>query len=249
MITAMLSVFILGYILIALEHKTNINKTAVALTLGMLLWTMYIFAGPTQIIAGAPVSFHDFILQHPDYTQLSLLKQVQKYVTGLEIIDQLGNISEILFYLLGAMTIVEAIDIHNGFSLITDRIKTRGKKKITVVGCLYYLFHVIHIGQHDLSHCDDDDDPKAIDPTQGTLDIRKHYHYCRQCRRSMDSHRRCYDHYAMDQRKYLFRRNYQKSVPAQYSFTSHSSMADVLFPAWPIHSFSISIFHRIPCSV
>lgn len=130
MITAMLSVFILGYILIALEHKTNINKTAVALTLGMLLWTMYIFAGPTQIIAGTPVSFHDFILQHPEYTQLSLLKQVQKYVTGLEIINQLGNISEILFYLLGAMTIVEAIDIHHGFSLITNRINTQSKKKL-----------------------------------------------------------------------------------------------------------------------
>lgn len=130
MITAMLIVFVLGYFLIAIEHTTQINKTAVALTLGMLLWTLYIFAGPSLIIAGSQGSFHDFILQNPGYSKLPMLDQVRKYVTGLEIIEQLGNISEILFYLLGAMTIVEAIDLHHGFSIITDKIKTRSKKKL-----------------------------------------------------------------------------------------------------------------------
>lgn len=130
MITSMLLVFILGYIFIAIEHKTNINKAAIALTLGMVLWTMYIFSGANSIISGNPVSFHNFILQNPAYTHLSTLAQVRKYVTSLEIIDQLGNISEILFYLLGAMTIVEVIDIHHGFDAITHRINTQSKKKL-----------------------------------------------------------------------------------------------------------------------
>lgn len=130
MIIAMLIVFILGYFLIAIEHTTRINKSAIALMLGILLWSMYIFAGPHLIIEGAPTAFHNFIAENPDYAHLSLLAQVRKYVTGLEIVDQLGNIAEILFYLLGAMTIVEVIDVHHGFSAITDRIKTRSKKKL-----------------------------------------------------------------------------------------------------------------------
>ena len=68
--------FISGYILIALEHQTRINKSAIALLLGTLLWTL---------------------IPHTDN----------------EIINHLGDTAEILFYLLGAMTIVEWIDTHN----------------------------------------------------------------------------------------------------------------------------------------
>lgn len=85
--------FISGYTLIALEHKTGINKSAIALLLGILLWTL---------------------IPHTDK----------------EIINHLGDTAEILFYLLGAMTIVEWIDTHNGFSLITDHITTRNKRKL-----------------------------------------------------------------------------------------------------------------------
>ena len=130
MITAMLIVFVLGYVLIAIEHTIRINKTAVALILGMVLWTMYIFADSRLIIGADPGAFHNFIAQNPDYAHLSLLGQIRKYVTGLEIVEQLGNVAEILFYLLGAMTIVEVIDIHQGFSAITRRIKTGSKKKL-----------------------------------------------------------------------------------------------------------------------
>lgn len=140
MITAILIVFILGYVLIALEHETNVNKTAVALVLGMVLWTMYIFADPHLIVAGEPDSFRNFISQNPDYAHLSLLEQVRKYITGLEIIDQLGNVAEILFYLLGAMTIVEVIDIHHGFSAITERIKTGSKKKLLWIVAVITFF-------------------------------------------------------------------------------------------------------------
>lgn len=130
MTVIMLIVFVLGYVLIALEHKLQLNKTAIALTLGILLWTLYIFSGPLHIIAADPAAFHDFISSNPDYAHLSLQNQVRKYITDLEIINQLGNISEILFYLLGAMTIVEVMDSYHGFDVITNRIKTRSKKKL-----------------------------------------------------------------------------------------------------------------------
>lgn len=130
MLTTMLIVFVLGYLLIALEHTVHINKTAIALTLSIILWTLYILATPSQIIGGDPVSFHNFLTDNPHFTHLSLQGQVRKYITGSEIINQLGNISEILFYLLGAMTIVEVIDFYQGFTVITRRITTKSKRKL-----------------------------------------------------------------------------------------------------------------------
>lgn len=130
MLTTMLIMFVTGYLLIALEHTIHINKTAIALTLSIILWTLYILANPSLIISGDPASFHNFITDNPHFSQLSQQGQVRKYITGSEIISQLGNISEILFYLLGAMTIVQVIDIYQGFSVITSRLTTHNKRKL-----------------------------------------------------------------------------------------------------------------------
>ena len=121
--------FVIGYIFIALEHQTGINKTAIALLLGILLWVMYIFSGPQIIVGADPAAFQNFIHQHPAYEHLSPLAQVREYILNWEIIDHLGNISEILFYLIGALTIVETIDVHQGFDGITRSVKTKNKKK------------------------------------------------------------------------------------------------------------------------
>ncbi len=105
----MLIVFVLGYLFIALENKIHINKTAIALTLGILLWTLYIFSDPSQIIAADPAAFRAFIAAHPDYAALPLQTQIRNYITNLEIIDQLGNISEILFYLSKSLTVTTVL--------------------------------------------------------------------------------------------------------------------------------------------
>ena len=83
--------FVIGYIFIALEHQTGINKTAIALLLGILLWVMYIFSGPQIIVGADPAAFQNFIHQHPAYEHLSPLAQVREYILNWEIIDHLGN--------------------------------------------------------------------------------------------------------------------------------------------------------------
>lgn len=130
MVTIMIVIFILGYIFIALENKTGINKAAVALILGMLLWTLFIFSGAGTVIQANSASFSEFLAAHKEYHSLSRPEQVIKYIVNLQIIDHLGDVSEILFYLLGAMTIVELIDVHKGFEGITGQITTRNKKKL-----------------------------------------------------------------------------------------------------------------------
>lgn len=98
MLFAIVAVFIIGYLLIAMEHVIKINKSATALLWGMILWVMYSCMG----------------VGHLDE----------------KIIEHMGDITEILFFLIGAMTIVELVDIHGGFSIITERITTRKKKKL-----------------------------------------------------------------------------------------------------------------------
>ena len=95
--TLLILIFIVGYLAIALEHPIKINKTATALLTGVLCWTVYI------------------VSEHEPNTVLD------------ELSHHLASVSEILFFLLGAMTIVELIDAHQGFKLITDRITSRNK--------------------------------------------------------------------------------------------------------------------------
>lgn len=130
MVTAMIVIFILGYVFIALENKTGINKAAVALILGMFLWTLFIFSAASTVIQANATSFSEFLAAHKEYLSLSKPEQVIQYIVNLQIVDHLGNVAEILFYLLGAMTIVELMDIHKGFEGITRRIITRNKKKL-----------------------------------------------------------------------------------------------------------------------
>jgi len=93
-------VFILGYIAIAAEHSIKINKAATALVTGVLCWTVYILMSPNR----------DFVNE--------------------ELTRYLGEFSGILFFLLGAMTIVELIDSHDGFDIITVRIFQTDKRKL-----------------------------------------------------------------------------------------------------------------------
>lgn len=100
MITILIIIFTLGYLAITLEHTININKSATALMTAVLCWTLIISNASNKEIIIEQLSHH------------------------------LSSISEIVFFLLGAMTIVEIIDAHDGFQNITERIKTNHKTKL-----------------------------------------------------------------------------------------------------------------------
>lgn len=120
----MIILFIVGYACIALEHPLKVNKTAFALMLGVLIWLVYILTGPAIFDAtGFGSGWQAFQEANPD-------AGFSDFITKHELIEHLGDIAEILFYLMGAMTVVELIDSHGGFSIITDRIKTKSKVKL-----------------------------------------------------------------------------------------------------------------------
>ena len=92
------AVFVVGYIAIAFEYPLKLNKAATALITGVVCWTIYILQSASP-----------------------------QTVTG-QLLHHLGEIASILFFLLGAMTIVELIDSHTGFDIITQKINTSDKR-------------------------------------------------------------------------------------------------------------------------
>src|SRR5688500_14113595 len=107
-------VFILGYLVIVLEHPLKINKTASALITGVLCWVVYIFSAAD----------HE--------------------VVDNQLIAHLGEIAGILFFLLSAMAIVELIDAHDGFDVITARITTTSERKLLwIIGFLSFILSAI----------------------------------------------------------------------------------------------------------
>jgi Na+/H+ antiporter NhaD/arsenite permease-like protein len=100
MIVLLIVTFVVGYIAIATEHFIHVNKAATALVTGVLCWTIYI------------------------------LSSADKHFVSEQLTSHLGELSGILFFLMGAMTIVELIDAHNGFEIITRKIIQTDKRKL-----------------------------------------------------------------------------------------------------------------------
>lgn len=125
--------------MIALEHQIKINKAASALLTGTILWTIYSMNAPSFDSLISNEGFKNFI-QNPDIANLPLVTQCQEYIVGHQIIESVGEICQTLIFLIGAMIIVELIDVHGGFEFITNRIKTRNSKKLLVMISLLTFF-------------------------------------------------------------------------------------------------------------
>ena len=132
-------VFATGYILIALEHPLKVNKTATAILTGVICWTLFTFMdpGPPLLESRAFNNFHDLLrIEHSaDEVATMGAQELHREFVVYELNEHLASISQILFFLLGAMTIVELVDAHRGFRFITDRIQTTNPRKLLWVIC------------------------------------------------------------------------------------------------------------------
>ena len=103
-------VFCVGYLSIALESLTKVNKAAIALLMCVLCWTL-LMMGPAAYYPAIPA---DGVVHHIS-----------------EVIEHhLGDAAGTLFFLMGAMTIVEIVDTNGGFNFVRDAMKTRSKRKL-----------------------------------------------------------------------------------------------------------------------
>ena len=102
-----ISVFVAGYIAIAFEHKIKVNKTATALLTAVFCWAL---VAVQECLRCGPHQYIEVVLQNLN--------------------RHLHDIAQVIIFLMGAMTIVELIDSHGGFKIITDFIRTKDKRKL-----------------------------------------------------------------------------------------------------------------------
>ena len=113
--------FILGYAAIAFEQRLAVDKAAIALTFGALIWVCLALGSGT--VCDSLPAFQQYLQTHPDATAM-------EFLTGHGLVVHLGRISELLLFLLGSMTIVKIVDSHGGFNIIFNLIKTTKKVKL-----------------------------------------------------------------------------------------------------------------------
>ncbi len=136
MFLALILIFFVGYLCIALEHPLRIDKTAIALLLGMVMWIVYALCAQWIVPLVEPDALARYVSENPRLAGVEFGSQCLDYVLNVKIVESLGDIAQTLFFLIGAMTIVELIDVHGGFTVITDHISTRSKRKLLFVICV-----------------------------------------------------------------------------------------------------------------
>lgn len=141
MIASIILVFIIGYITIVFEHPLKLDKTVPALAMGALMWAILsvgFHSGMLSVVDG-----HDHVFSLAGVLDEGMIEANEEGFTGV-LLHHLGKISEILIFLIGAMTIVELIDLHRGFDIIKEWIGTKNRKKLLwIVGIIGFILSAI----------------------------------------------------------------------------------------------------------
>lgn len=111
----MILVFVIGYVFITIEHYTHVNKATVAILMAVVCWALEYTIPPLEGTSNAR-----FFEEH------------------------LANVAQVVFFLMGAMTIVEIINVHQGFNVITSAIHISSKKKLLwVMGFITFFLSAV----------------------------------------------------------------------------------------------------------
>lgn len=141
MIAALILVFIVGYLLVVFEHPLKMDKTVPALSMGALMWAIIAVGFHSGLLN--VIDTHDHVYSMVGLTDAMQIEAAEEGFTNT-LLHHVGKIAEILVFLIGAMTIVELIDMHKGFEVIKEWIGTRNKKKLLwITGVIAFFLSAI----------------------------------------------------------------------------------------------------------
>lgn len=137
MLAAIIVVFVLGYLTIVLEHPLNLDKTVPALIMGAVCWALLALGYHSGALSA--IDTHDLIFSMVDGHGHDA---EEGFANAL--LHHLGKTAEILVFLIGAMTIVEIIDLHRGFEILKGWVDTKSKKRLLwIIGILAFILSAI----------------------------------------------------------------------------------------------------------
>lgn len=132
MTSIIILIFVLGYLTITLEHPLKLDKTVPALIMAALIWAV--------LAIGFTSGWFDII--NSEETVFNFLSGGEPAMEGFQgtLLHHMGKTSEILIFLIGAMTIVEIIDLHRGFDVIKGYVRTKSKRKLLwIIGIISFF--------------------------------------------------------------------------------------------------------------
>tara|TARA_R110002124_G_scaffold131910_1_gene294280 strand:+ start:283 stop:1662 length:1380 start_codon:yes stop_codon:yes gene_type:complete len=129
-------IFVIGYLSITLEHPLKLDKTVPALIMAALIWAV--------LAVGFHAGWFDVIDTHENAYNFLTGGEEAEHGFDNTLLHHLGKTAEILIFLIGAMTIVEIIDLHRGFEVLKGAVKTRSKRKLLwIIGVLAFILSAI----------------------------------------------------------------------------------------------------------
>lgn len=138
-------IFILGILAIAFEDVIKINKAATAVGMSILLWALFIINAEQFLTINPPAHVKEFMTMFPGLREMPTQELAFEFVEW-KLIRGLGDVATTLFFVLGSMAIIDIIDSHGGFGVISQSITTNRQRKLLWILCLTTFFMSILLG-------------------------------------------------------------------------------------------------------
>lgn len=122
-------VFLIGILMIAFEDVIRINKAATAVGMSILLWMIFLLDAAGIFSAHPPVHLQEFLVGFPQFAELSTAELAYKFIE-FKMVESLGDVATTLFFVLGSMAIIDLVDSHGGFGVISSAIRTNRQRKL-----------------------------------------------------------------------------------------------------------------------
>lgn len=122
-------IFLIGILMIAFEDVIHINKAATAVGMSILLWLIFLLDAAGIFSAHPPVHLQEFLVGFPQFAELSTAELAYRFIE-FKMVESLGDVATTLFFVLGSMAIIDIVDSHGGFGVISAAITTNRQRKL-----------------------------------------------------------------------------------------------------------------------
>lgn len=130
-------IFLIGILLIALEDFIRVNKAAVSVTMCIALWLLLLTHMLDIFKFGLPEMVEVYVRAYPEYIAEMTPSQIAEAFFSRTMVNSFGDVASTLFFVLASMAVVEVLDAHGSFAVITRAIRTRRKRSL--VWCFSFI--------------------------------------------------------------------------------------------------------------
>lgn len=138
-------IFIVGVLAIAFEDIIKVNKAATAVGMSILLWLIFLLNAEQFFTVNPPKHIAEFLAMFPELGKMSLHDLAFEF-TELKLVRGLGDVATTLFFVLGSMAIIDIVDSHGGFGIISQSITTNSLRKLLWIICFITFFMSMLLG-------------------------------------------------------------------------------------------------------